>query len=236
MKLSIIIPVYNEEKTIMQILGKVNEVKLPYYIKKEILIVSDGSKDNTDKILSKAKGIKFNYFKHEVNLGKGAAIKTALKNATGDFVIIQDADLEYNPDDYSKLLKPILKQKALVVYGSRLIDYPLRLWGNNKTILPTHLIANKFLTFLTNMLYQSNITDMETGYKVFRRKVLEDINLVSNKFDFEAEVTAKILKEDIEIMEIPITTKPRTYIEGKKIGWIDGVSAIWTLFKYRFVD
>lgn len=231
-KLSIIIPVYNEERTIKKLLNKVARVKLPGLIKKEIIVVSDGSTDATGRILSAEKNIKF--LRHEKNKGKGAAVKTGLKYATGDLIIIQDADLEYNPSDYSKLLKPILEDKAGVVYGSRLINYPLKLWGKNKTVLPTHLIANKFLTFLTNILYKSRLTDMETGYKLFKREILQNISLKSSGFEFEPEITAKILKSGIPISEVPVKVTPRTYEEGKKIGLIDGFFAVWTLVKYRF--
>lgn len=232
MKLSIIIPVYNEERTIKQLLNKAAVVKLPGLIEKEIIVISDGSTDATDRILSAEKNIKF--LRHEKNKGKGAAVKTGLKYATGDFIIIQDADLEYNPSDYSKLLKPILEDKAGVVYGSRLVNYPLKLWGKNKTVLPTHLIANKFLTFLTNLLYKSSLTDMETGYKIFKREILQNISLKSSGFEFEPEITAKILKSGIHIVEVPVKVVPRTYAEGKKIGLIDGFFAVWTLIKYRF--
>lgn len=244
MKLSIIIPVFNEEKTVEEILRKVIEVRLP--LKKEIIVVDDGSTDKTSKVLSKFKNksldfardknLKFKILKYNKNKGKGAAVKTGIRHATGDLVIIQDADLEYSPQYFEKLLKPIFEKDAEVVYGSRLISYPLRLWGKNKTILPIHLIANKFLTLLTNILYSSNLTDMETGYKLFKREVLNGISINSNKFDFEAEVTAKILKRKIPILEVPISVKPRTYKEGKKIGWRDGISAIWTLLRYRVTD
>lgn len=235
MKLSIIIPTFNEERTIAKILDKVNKVKLPSLIQKEIIIVNDGSTDSTDKILSK-QNIKFKYFRHKKNLGKGAAIRTGLSKATGELIIIQDADLEYNPTYYSKLLKPILKDNAACVYGSRLINYPLRFWGKRKTVLPTHLIANKFLTFLTNIIYQGSLTDMETGYKLFKRNILNSLQLKSNKFDFEVEITAKILKNEIPIVEVPILVNLRTYREGKKIKWYDGVKAIYALIKYRFYD
>lgn len=235
MKLSIIIPVYNEENSIIEIIKKVCDVKLPS-VTKEIIVVDDGSTDNSKFKIQKMKINGIKKFCHEKNLGKGAAIRTGLKYATGDYVLIQDADLEYNPEDYNKLLEPILKNGVEVVYGTRLKAYPLKFWGEDKTVLPTHLIANRFLTALTNFLYGAKLTDMETGYKVFRKDVLQKINIKSNKFDFEAEITAKILKMGIKIVEVSIETKPRTYEEGKKIGWVDGLSAIWTLIKYRFTD
>lgn len=234
MKLSIIIPVYNEEKTIDKLLNKVIEVKLPKNIDKEIIVVDDGSTDESKNFLKniKIKGVKKIF--HEKNLGKGAAVKTGIKNSTGDLIIIQDADLEYDPSFYKLLIKPILKKEAQVVYGSRLIDYPLKFWGKDKTVLPLHLIANRFLTLLTNLIYEGKLTDMETGYKLFTREVIKNISINSNKFDFEAEVTVKLLKKKVPIIEVPISIKPRTYKEGKKIGWFDGIMAIWTLIKYRF--
>lgn len=236
-KLSIIIPVFNEEKTIREILRRVLAVKLPSGVKKEIILVDDGSSDSS--ILRLRSGREFKGIKliaHPRNLGKGAAIRTGIAHSTGNLVIIQDADLEYDPSYYMLLLRPIMQNKASVVYGTRLLTYPLKLWGKNKTVLPIHLIANKFLTLLTNILYRSKLTDMETGYKLFKRDVLKKIIINSNKFDFEAEVTAKILKLNIPIIEVPIAAKPRTYKEGKKISWIDGIIAIWTLIKYKFVD
>lgn len=239
MKLSILIPVYNEENTIEKLLDKVWGVKLNAGISKEIIIIDDGSSDKTYLVLSKfhppASRIKFKILKHKKNQGKGAAIKTGLKYATGDLIIIQDADLEYNPQDYLKLLKPAVKGESKVVYGTRLVTYPLRFWGKKRTIMPVHLIANYFLTALTNILYGSNLTDMETCYKLISRDVLKDIEIESNRFDFEPEITAKILKKGISIMEVPIKVHPRTYKEGKKIGWRDGIIAVWTLIKYKFM-
>lgn len=235
MILSIIIPVFNEEKTIELILNKVQRVRLPG-AKKEIIVVDDCSFDNTSRILSKFKRNGIKSYRHKKNMGKGAAIRTGIEYASGDLIIIQDADLEYDPLYYVELLKPFDKKDTKVVYGSRLINYPLKLWGKDKTILPIHLIANKFLTFLTNLVYGSNLTDMETGYKLFKKDVLKGIGLKSNKFDFEAEITAKILKRKIPIVEVPISVKPRSYKEGKKIGWRDGLAAIWTLIKYRYTN
>lgn len=237
MILSIIIPTLNEENTIEEILRRVISVKLSPEIKKEILVVDDGSTDNSKlKVQSSKFSKQIKLISHKKNLGKGAAVKTGIQNSTGDLILIQDADLEYDPNHYKDLLEPFNKNGAEVVYGTRLINYSLKLWGKNKTVLPIHLVANKFLTFLTNVLYGSKLTDMETGYKLFKKEALKNITLNSNKFDFEAEITAKILKKKIPIIEIPISVNPRTYEEGKKIGWRDGVDAIWTLIKYKFTN
>lgn len=234
MKLSIIIPVFNEEKTIKKILKKVLSVKLPTSFKREIIIVDDGSSDNTSERVKKLVGVKKIF--HEKNLGKGTAVTSGLRKVTGDIIIIQDADLEYDPACYPALLKPIIESKAEVVYGTRLTNYPLRFWGNNKTVLPTHLLANKILTALTNLLYNSNLTDMETCYKVFKKNCLKGINLKSHRFEFEPEITVKFIKRGFKIFEVPITVTPRTYQEGKKISFWDGIIAIWTILKYRFID
>lgn len=238
MILSIIIPVYNEEKTIAKLLNKVLKVKLPNGMKKEIIIIDDGSTDKTKKVLSefKIENLKLKIFKHNKNLGKGAAVRNGIRRCNGDLVIIQDADLEYNPNDFSKLLKPILLKKTDVVYGSRLINYPLILFGKNKIPLPTHWIGNKILTFMVNCLYQCNLTDMETCYKLFTVNVLKNLNLKSNRFEIEPEITAKIIKRGLNIVEVPIKVKPRTHRDGKKISWKDGIIALWTIVYYRFFD
>lgn len=249
MILSIIIPVYNEEKTIAKLLNKVLKVKLPKGMKKEIIIIDDGSTDKTKKVLSEFKisraslfvnknveNLKLKILKHNKNQGKGAAIRTGIKHISGNIVIMQDADLEYNPDDFSRLLRPIIMGRSNVVYGSRLINYPLKLFGKDKTPLPTHWIGNKILTFMVNCLYQCNLTDMETCYKLFSVKVLENLNLKSARFEIEPEITAKIVKKGFNIIEIPIKVKPRTHKDGKKISWKDGIIALWTIVYYRFFD
>ena len=232
-KLSIIIPVFNEEKTILKVIKGVNKVKINNVLK-EIIIVDDFSTDKTRDILKgvKDKSIKILY--HEKNFGKGAAIRTALKHCTGDIISLQDADLEYNPKNIVKLIRPINNGSSDVVYGPRFKGQKLILFGKKKTILPLHLIGNRALTLLTNILYFTSITDMETGCKVFRKSVIEDIKLRSNRFDFEPEITAKILKKGYKIKEMPIRFYPRTFEQGKKITWVDGIKAAYYLFKYRF--
>lgn len=231
MKLSIIIPVYNEEKTLKEIVERVERVSLGT-TGKEIIIINDASKDDTqeiiDKLSKKHKNIKS--ISHEMNLGKGAAIRTGLKRITGDIVVIQDGDLEYNPEDFKKLIKPILEGKTKVVYGSRLLG---KITGFN---IPTHYYGNKLLSLITRILYGKDVTDMETCYKMMTRDVARSLDLKSNTFDIEPEITAKILKKQHAIIEIPINYKCRTFEEGKKITWKDGILAIYTLFKYRFLN
>lgn len=243
MLLSILIPVYNEEKTVKQLLEKVSKVRLPKNIQKEIVIVNDGSTDKTKKILQEVlkdktflKNSTVILFHHDVNQGKGAAIRTALSQANGDYLIVQDADLEYDPQDFERLLQPVIRNRAKVVFGTRLKNYPLKLWGKNKTVLPSHWVANKILTQLTNLLYGSSISDMETCYKLFAAEVFDRMPLKANRFDFEPEVTAKILKRGYKIHEVEIKTTPRTHLEGKKIKWHDGFGAVWALIRYRFTD
>ena len=227
MKLSIIIPAYNERSTIKEIIKKVKEVKLP--IEKEIIVVDDGSTDGTTEIIKEMEKEIDKVVYHGKNRGKGAAIRSGIKVATGELILIQDADLEYDPEDYEKLLRPILKGKAQVVYGSRFT-------GERKNMFFTHWIGNRFLTLITNILYGTTLSDMETCYKLFKREVIKDIKIKSDRFNFEPEITAKILKKKIRIYEVPISYSGREYSEGKKISWKDGIIALWTLIKYRFVD
>ena len=230
-KLSIIIPAYNEEKTILKVISRVKNAKLGN-IKKEVIVVDDFSADRTKKVLSKLKNKGLKIFFHEKNMGKGAAIRTALKHATGDIMLIQDADLEYDPKEYGKLLKPIIDGKAKVVYGSRLAS----IRKNLKKMYKLHYLGNLFLTAITSVLYGANITDMETGYKVFKKEVIRNISLKAKRFDFEPEITAKILKKGYKITEVPIDFMGRKFSEGKKITWKDGVKALLYLIKYRFTD
>ncbi|MEK7550197.1 MAG: glycosyltransferase family 2 protein [Patescibacteria group bacterium] len=230
MILTIVIPVFNEEATIKEIIRRVKKIK----IQKEIVVIDDASSDNSFEILSKLSGIKL--LRHNVNLGKGAAVRTGIKKSVGEIILIQDADLEYDPNDYLKLLQPILNGEASIVYGTRLKNYPVKIFGKKHTPFLTHYFGNKLLSFATRILYSNNLTDMETGYKVFRKDVLKNIKLESNRFEFEPEITAKILKAGYKIYEVPIKVNPRGYDEGKKITWKDGFKAIWTLIKYRFIN
>lgn len=238
MKLSIIIPVFNEEKTISEILKKVYEVKLQD-IEKEIIIVNDCSRDDTDKIIRQIinKWKHIIYQVHSQNQGKGAAVKTGIKVSSGDFIIIQDADLEYDPNDYIKLLDPIIKNKAKVVYGTRLNRLPDFSKDERTIRFFTHYMGNKLLSLITSILYGQWITDMETCYKLFPKNVLEKIHLNARGFEFEPEITAKLLKQGYYIFEIPISTNPRGYEEGKKLNTIrDGIKALWAILKYRIYD
>ena len=232
--LSIVIPAFNEGRTIHLILDRVKAVSLRDNIAKEVIIVNDCSKDNTEEAIQAYMGnnpeLNIQYYKHEVNQGKGAALHTGIQKATGDFVIIQDADLEYDPNEYNILLQPILDGFADVVYGSRFMG------GNPHRILFFwHSIGNKMLTFLSNMFTNLNLTDMETCYKLFRREIIQGIQLKEKRFGFEPEVTAKVSRiPKIRIYEVGISYYGRTYEEGKKIGWKDGFRAIWCILKYNF--
>jgi len=233
MKLSIIIPVFNEEKTIAKLLEKVIAVKIPG-VTKEIIVIDDCSTDETVKNISK-KGIIF--LKHDVNQGKGAAVKTGINKASGDYIIIQDADLEYNPEQIKLLTQPVLDKKAKVVYGTRLKRMP-HFGGEERNIrFLLHYIGNRFLSLVTSILYGQWITDMETCYKLFPASVGKKFKLRAKRFDFEPEITSKLLKSGYKILEVPITTVPRDFNEGKKLRTFhDGSIALYTLIKYRFYD
>jgi len=235
MKLSIIMPVYNEKNTIEEIIRRVSAVG---GIEKELIIVDDFSTDGTREFLKKYMGncnipkgtevVKISF--HDKNLGKGMAIRTGIRNVTGDMVIIQDADLEYDPNDYLKLVKPIIEDRADVVYGSRYLSH------KNKMSYLRYFIGGQILTWLTNLLYGSRLTDESTCYKLFRADLLKSLKLNCKRFEFCPEVTAKVRKKRIKIVEVPISYEPRKIKEGKKITWKDGLQAIWTLLKYRFKD
>lgn len=227
MKISVIIPAYNEAKTIREIIHRVKQTGLI----DEIVVVDDGSTDGTRDILAEIKhNGSVHVIFHERNLGKGAAVRTGIHNAANEVMIIQDADLEYDPRDYPGLFRPLEEGIADVVYGSRFLG------GARRPILYWNMVANRILTFVTNILYNNILTDMETGYKVFRRSVVKDMPLHARGFEFEPEFTAKILKRKVRIFEVPITFNPRDYVDGKKIKAKDAFIALWTLIKYRFVD
>jgi len=230
LKLSVIIPVFNEKATIKSVIEGVNNAKID--LSKEIIIIDDCSTDGTKELLRNISDKSIKIFFHQENMGKGAAIRTGLKNATGDIILIQDADLEYDPSEYEKLLKPLIENKAKVVYGTRIEAIQKNIRNMNKL----HYLGNLFLTFATNIFYGAKITDMETGYKVFRKEVIKNINLRARRFDFEPEITAKILKQGYKIHEVPIDFKARKFNEGKKITWIDGIKALFYLIKYKFAD
>jgi glycosyltransferase involved in cell wall biosynthesis len=227
MKLSIVIPVYNEKKTILDVLERVRNINLP----KEIIVVDDCSTDGTREVLGNQPGSEdLKIILQPRNMGKGAALRTGFQAVTGDIVVVQDADLEYDPQDYPALIQPILTNKADVVYGSRFLS------GPHRVLLFWHSVGNKILTTLSNMMTDLNLTDMETCYKVFRADVLERINLRENRFGFEPEFTAKVAKSRCRIYEVPISYSGRDYTEGKKIGWKDGIAALYFILKYRFLD
>jgi len=227
MRLSVIIPIYNERESIQEIVRRVQATSLA----DEIVLVDDGSKDGTRDILGGMDGSgNVRVILHEKNQGKGGAVRTGMNAARGEIMLIQDADLEYDPRDYPALLKPLDEGIADVVYGSRFLGGPRR------ATMFWHMVANQLLTFMTNILYDTILTDMETGYKVFRRKVVENMPIHARRFDFEPEFTAKVLKRHYRIYEVPISFNPRDYSQGKKIKLKDAFEAVWTLLKYRFVD
>ena len=227
LNLSVIIPVYNEHKTIEEVLRRVKKTGLA----REIIVVDDGSKDGTRDLLPSLDGHDgVRVILHETNQGKGAAVRTGIAAATGEVLLIQDADLEYNPHEYPNLLAPIEEGLADVVYGSRFLGAP------HRAILFWNMVANKMLTLLTNVLYNTILSDMETGYKVFRSEVVKDMKFRARRFDFEPEFTAKILKRHARVFEVAIAFNPRDYSEGKKIRLRDAFEAVWALIRYRFTD
>ncbi|MCC6815049.1 MAG: glycosyltransferase family 2 protein [Saprospiraceae bacterium] len=235
LKLSIVIPAYNEGATINYILDKIVSVTLLNNIQKEIIIVNDCSRDNTEEVVFNYMQYNPNcpitYFRHQVNRGKGATLRTGISKASGDFIIVQDADLEYDPNEYNLLLGPILEGFADVVYGSRFMG-----GKPHRILFFWHTLGNKFLTFLSNVMTNLNLSDMETCYKLFKREIIQSIKLVENRFGFEPEVTAKIARiPGIRIYEVGISYFGRTYQEGKKIGWKDGIRAIYCIIKYKFM-
>jgi glycosyltransferase involved in cell wall biosynthesis len=223
--LSVIMPVFNERATVAEVIRRVRAVELPVVL--QLIVVNDGSTDGSDKVLNALEDSTVRVIHHKVNQGKGAAIRTGLAEAHGDLVLVQDADLEYDPNDWLRLLDPILRGKARIVYGSRFT-------GERKNMLPAHWVGNRFLSLVTNVLYSSTLSDMETCYKLFDAQVLEGITIVSNKFDFEPEITAKVLRRGHRIYEVPISYAGREHDEGKKITWRDGFTALKALVKFRF--
>jgi glycosyltransferase involved in cell wall biosynthesis len=226
-KLSVIVPVFDERNTVVEIVRRMRAVDLPVDL--EIVIVDDGSTDGTRDVLRQLADSTVRIVTHPNNRGKGAAIRSGLEHVSGDLVLVQDADLEYDPEDWPKLITPMLRGKARVVYGSRFT-------GERRNMLFLHWVGNRFLSLVTNVLYNTTLSDMETCYKLFDRTLLDGITIRASRFEFEPEVTAKILRQGVRIYEVPISYTGREFDEGKKITWRDGFVALWTLVKYRFVD
>jgi glycosyltransferase involved in cell wall biosynthesis len=232
-KLSVVIPAFNEAATIERVLRRVSKAPLPAQVELEIVVVDDASTDGTQaklQELTAAGEYAFKLVLHEQNQGKGAALRSGFAAAEGDFILVQDADLEYHPRDYPILLQPFLEDEADVVYGSRFLG------GPHRVLFFWHYIGNKLLTLLSNMFTDLNLSDMETGYKVFRREVLENLTLRSNRFAIEPEMTAKVARQRVRIFEVPISYSGRTYAEGKKIGWKDGVAAVRAILRYNLLE
>jgi len=226
-KLSVVVPVYNERNTLVEVLRRMRAVELPDGVEREIIVVDDGSDDGTRDVLKQIGDSTVRVVLHDVNRGKGAALRTGFAHATGEYVLVQDADLEYDPEDWPKLLNPVLRGRARVVYGSRFS-------GERRNMLLLHWIGNRFLSMTTNVLYNTTLSDMETCYKLLDRELVEEMKLRSDRFDIEPEITAKVLKRGIRIYEVPISYLGREFDEGKKITWRDGFSALFALVKYRF--
>ncbi len=225
-KITVLIPVYNEVNTLLSILNKVEKADF-CGLEKEIILIDDNSFDGTQNLYAM---LPYKVLYHKINQGKGAAIRTGLEHASGDIIIIQDADLEYNPNDYAPLIKRILSNEADVVFGSRFLQIE-----KSSTPVASHYYGNKFLTFVTNLLFKTKLTDMETCYKAFKSEFIKDINIESERFDFEPEITAKMLKKGARFSEVPISYNGRSRSEGKKISYIDGLYALWALIKFRYL-
>jgi glycosyltransferase involved in cell wall biosynthesis len=228
-KLSIVVPVYNERNTLVEIVRRMRSVELPDGIEREIVVVDDGSTDGTRDVLKQLHDSTVRVIMHDTNRGKGAAVRTGVDVASGEYVLVQDADLEYDPEDWPRLLNPVLKGKARVVYGSRFT-------GERRNMLFTNWLGNRFLALTANVLYNTTLSDIETCYKLVDRQLFDQLDLRSQRFQIEPEMTAKILKLGVRIYEVPISYAGREFDEGKKITWRDGVEAFWTLVKYRFTD
>ena len=228
-KLSVIVPVFNERTTLVEALRRMRTVELPDGIEREIIVVDDGSDDGSRDVLRQLGDSTVRVLSHGYNRGKGAAVRTGLEVASGDYVLIQDADLEYDPEDWPKLIAPVLRGRARVVYGSRFT-------GERRNMLFLHWIGNRMLSLVTNILYNTTLSDMETCYKLIDRSLLLELGLRCDRFDIEPEITSKILKRRIRIYEVPISYAGREFDEGKKITWRDGFAALWTLAKFRFGD
>jgi glycosyltransferase involved in cell wall biosynthesis len=226
-KLSVIVPIFNERNTVVEIMRRMRVVELP--IEREFILVDDGSSDGTRQVLQQLGDSTVRVISHPANRGKGAAIRTALEHVSGDLVLIQDADLEYDPEDWPKLLAPIFRGKATVVYGSRFT-------GERRNMLFLHWMGNRMLSLTTNVLYNTTLSDMETCYKLFDRRVFDGVTIRSDRFDFEPEITAKVLRKGVRIYEVPISYAGREFHEGKKITWRDGFAALYALVKFRFVQ